>query len=258
MLALARMTWAHSLRQPATLLAGGIALVLLLLSFVFGIFNFDDNDRIRLLATSGVAIGALTALFLAVYLASTSIHDELASRTALTLFAKPLSRGAFLIGKAGGIWLAIGCVLAVLMLAHYAAFLIASTWGFGSTAKGGLSTYGEVWIPWGRIVLAHLLTWAHAAVLVAITSTLALRLGLTANIIVSFAIFVTANLLGGLGVHGLLVLPASALFAIDDVLQFAGQTMNPTYFALSLLYAGLYSAGSLLLGLALFERQDIP
>ena len=115
LLALMRMTVADFARQPVTWLMTFVSLLLVGLSYLFGHFNFETQDRMRMLATSGVAVAVINGLFLTVIGASQSVHNELSSRTALTLFAKPLSRGSFLVGKSLGIWLvtvASGLVIA--------------------------------------------------------------------------------------------------------------------------------------------------
>jgi len=61
-----------------------------------------------------------------------------------------------------------------------------------------------------------------------------------------------------MGVTGATVIPALALFNVDDSLQLMNQTLSWTYCGLSFIYASLFCAGMLLLGLASFARQDIP
>ena len=73
-----------------------------------------------------------------------------------------------------------------------------------------------------------------------------------------FAVFVLAHLMGGSGLQTSLIGPALHLFAIDYSLQFEEHVVSPGYLIVSLLHAGLYSAGALCLGQALFLRQDIP
>jgi ABC-type transport system involved in multi-copper enzyme maturation permease subunit len=257
MLAILRLTWWHGLRQPTTLLVLALAAVALLLSWLFGAFNFDDNDRLRLLATSGVAVARLAALFLAVILASTTIHDELHSRTALTLFAKPLSRSAYLFGRSLGIWLLIGTVLLLLAGLHLGCFVYTAEYGFHGSVGNKLRV-DEAWIPWSRLLVAHGLVWAEAATLTALATVLALLVPLTVNILLMSSLFVTLNLCGAADWHLLTPLPSLSIFSIDDALQFAQQELNPAYFALSLTYAGLYACGLLLLGAAWFQNQDIP
>ena len=256
-LALARMTFADGLRQPLTWLAAGLGIALIALSYFFGMFNFETQDRLRMLCTAGVAVTVLTSLFLAVVGASISIHDELASRTALTLFAKPVSRGSYLVGKALGIWLVVTLIAGLLALAHGVAVLLAAWTQFEEISPNtGFSN--DLWVPWGRLIAAHLLGLAHSAVLTCLAAVLALRLPLIANILTCFAIFILGHLLFGLGWTGATVIPALALFNVDDSLQLVQQTLSWTYCGISFIYASLFCAGTLLLGLATFARQDIP
>jgi hypothetical protein len=259
LLALTRMTVADGLRQPLTWLALTLALVLLGLSYAFGMFNFETQDRVRMLCTAGVAVAVLNGLFLGVVAASTAIHDELASRTALTLFAKPMSRGAFLAGKALGVWLVVATCTAVIVAVHAGLlwFALYAQWEDLSQAHNH-SGSNDLWVPWGRLMAAHALALAHAGLTTCLAAVLALRLPLVANILTCFAAFVLGHLLPGLGIPGAVVIPALAYFNVDDCLQLVTQPLTAGYVVLTFLYAALCSAGCLLLGLALFARQDIP
>lgn len=256
-LALARMTFADGLRQPLTWLAAGLGVALIALSYLFGMFNFETQDRLRMLCTAGVAVAVLTSLFLAVVGASSAIHEELASRTALTLFAKPISRGQYLIGKALGIWLVVALV-AVLLAATHGGAVFAAVWTQFEDRPESYGLDNDLWVPWGRLIGAHLLGLAHSAVLTCIAAVLALRIHLIANILACFALFILGHLLPGLEVTGATLIPALALFNVDDSLQLMQQTLSWTYCGLSFFYASLFCAGTLLLGLAAFARQDIP
>ena len=110
----------------------------------------------------------------------------------------------------------------------------------------------------GGTLAAHGLALAHSAIMVCIATVLALRLPLIANILACFALFVLGHLLAGFHHMGAVVIPALALFNIDDTMQFQTQTCSTAYFVFSLLYAVLYCTGILSIGLALFKRQDIP
>ncbi|MHC5067364.1 MAG: ABC transporter permease [Planctomycetota bacterium] len=265
-LAITRLTAANYLRQPVLWLGTGIALALLALCLVFGMFNFLNQDRMRLLITAGVAIHTLLGLFLAVIGASQAVHDELASRTALTLFAKPINRHDFLIGKTLGIFTALIPPAVVIASAHLLVIGMVNDYGFDFFTSGGSHAghdHGEgivEWIPWGRIAGAHALAVIHAGILTSLAASLALRLGLIANIIACFALFVAAHLLAGIGhaTNMAALVPSLPLFAIDEALQFPDATIEPSYFLLCLLYALLYAGGAMCIGLALFKRQDIP
>ena len=257
-LALARMTFADGLRQPLTWLATCLGVALIVLSYLFGMFNFETQDRLRMLCTAGVAVSVLTGLFLAVIGASTAIHDELASRTALTLFAKPLSRGSFLVGKALGIWLTIAGTTVVIVALHLAVLGYAQYTGFeDDPQRRDFVGHEDLWVPWREVVLAHVLGLGHGAVMACLATVLALRLPLVANILTCFAAFVASHVAAGLGVMGLVALPALALFQVDDSIQLPGHPLSLGYLGLTMLYSAMYCAGCLAIGLALFKRQDI-
>ena len=255
LVALARMTIHDAVRQPLTWFTGLAGVALLALSYTFGLFNFETEDRLRMLATAGVAVGIIVGLFLAVVGMSQAIHDELASRTALTLFAKPLGRGTYLVGKTLGIVLVAWLLQVVLAVAHAGLLAAGSITGFEG---GGAVGDGRIPVPWAAVGAAHLLGLAHTGVLACISGVLALRLPLVANIIASFGLFVGSHLLGSLGWLGAVFVPALPAFNLDDALQLPGTPVPWSLVASALLYSALFAAGWLAVGSALFARQDIP
>ena len=234
----------------------GISTALLVMSYSFGMFNFESEDRLRMLATAGVAVALINGLFLAVVGVSQSVHDELASRTALTLFAKPLGRGTFLVGKALGIWLTVVAAGLVLAGVHCLLLWLGGRTGFEETFEA--SATEAIAVPWKQVAAAHVLALLHSGLMACIAAVLALRLALVANILVCFGLFVVGHLLAGIKLMGAVVIPALALFNIDDAIQIADQPLSWVYVASAALYTILFAAGSLLLGLSLFQRQDIP
>jgi ABC-type transport system involved in multi-copper enzyme maturation permease subunit len=265
--AIARLTFANGLRQPITWLTTAVALGLLLLCMAFGMFNFITQDRMNLLMSAGIAVCLLNGLFLGVVSASDAVHDELASRTALTLFAKPMGRGSFLVGKALGTWgvVIVSCLVVVAL--HLAIIAVINRQGFDFYESRGGHHHGHDhgegvvdWLPWARIIAGQAMAIVAAGVMTCVAATLALRLPLVANVLCCFGLFVLAHLLAGTGhattVAGLI--PSLALFNLDDALHFDDMALTPGYFVLCLTYAALYACGALSIGLALFKRQDIP
>ena len=202
--ALTRMTFADTVRQPVTWLMTTVSIALIALSYAFGLFNFEALDRLRMLATAGVAIAVINGLFLAVVLATQTVHDELASRTALTLFAKPLGRGEFIVGKALGVWLTVVVSALVIAAAHALALVWALHTGFEDAIDNDEGSFfdSELHAPWLAIASAHGLALGHSAVLATMAAVLALRLGLVANILASFGVFLCGHLLPSVGIMG--------------------------------------------------------
>lgn len=257
--ALARLTTIDLLRQPSTWLALAIAVALIALSLLFGMFSFAEADRMRMLCSSGIAVHALVALFVGVVGATVAVHRELADRTALTLLAKPIGRGAFLLGKTIGVLAAVGLCGLLIALIHIASVHLGSITGFEFDRMGHShrNTEDVVAIPWASLLGGHVLAFAQAACLTCLSVVLALRLGLAGNIIACFGTWIIANLLPQIGLHGALVLPALDLLAADDAAQVEGG-LPLSAVGIGLAYTVLWCGGALSLGLALFERQDIP
>jgi ABC-type transport system involved in multi-copper enzyme maturation permease subunit len=187
------------------------------------------------------------------------VHDELASRTALTLFAKPLGRGEFIVGKALGAWLTVMVSGLVIAGAHALALLWALHTGFEDAIdndEGGLFD-PDLHLSWLAIASAHGLAIGHSAVLATMAAVLALRLGLVANILACFGVFLLGHLLPSVGVMGAGLAPALALFNIDDCIQL-DLPVSKAYLAMTALYTALFCAGWLSIGLAVFKHQDIP
>ena len=259
--ALARLTAADLLRQPATWLVLAIAIGLIVLSTAFGMFSFAEEDRMRMLCSAGIAVDALAGLFLGVVGATVAVHRELADRTALTLLAKPIGRGSFLLGKALGVLSAVSLVCLAIALVHLTAAFLGGRSGFEFGAAAFHDSHEHnVWavsVPWQPLLAGHLLAFAQAACLTCLAVVLALRLGLAGNIITCFAAWIVCHLLPQVGLHGGVLLPALDLLAADDAAQVEGG-LPWSMVGLGLLHAGLWCSGALSLGLALFERQDIP
>ncbi len=258
--AITRLTIADSSRQPVTWLMTALSLVLIGLSAVFGMFNFESADRLRMLCTAGVAVAVVHGLFLGVVLASTTVHDELAQRTALTLFAKPVGRGGFLVGKALGVWLVVAATSLVIAAAHAAVVAWAADSGFEFGGAPGADHHGhdhggdgDLAVPWLALAVAHLLGLCHAGALATLAAGLAPRLPLALNIVACFAVFVLGHLLAG---DSALVVPALALFNVDDRLG-RGEAPGASYVLGCGVYAGTYAAACLFLALAAFKRQDL-
>ena len=75
-----------------------------------------------------------------------------------------------------------------------------------------------------------------------------------------FGLFVVSHVLAGSGYATTFsgILPGLGLFNVDEALQFQDSPLTAGYFMLCLGHATLYAAGSLLVGLGLFQTQDIP
>jgi hypothetical protein len=116
--AIARTTCTELLRLPAFGLLLLASLAALALSPILTLFDVDES---RLLQDFGASTLSLSGVLLTALGISVLLGKELERRTVLTLLAKPVGRGTFLLGKLAGVLGAVGLALAteliVLLLA---------------------------------------------------------------------------------------------------------------------------------------------
>jgi ABC-type transport system involved in multi-copper enzyme maturation permease subunit len=258
MLILARLAWARLLRQPATWIAAGGTLLLIAASLFFGMFNFELQDRVRMLATAGVAAVALNGVLLAAFGAAASVHEEFAQRTALPLLAGPVSRGQLLAGKALGAWLAAATLAVPLVAAHLLALWLGWRRGFEFDLPAARGFDAKVVVPYAAVLCGHALALMQVAALACLATALAVRLPLALAVAGTAAAFVCGHLLAGGGIAGFGLVPALGLFSADDAMQGLARLPDVTDVAGAGLYTALFGAGCLVIGVALLRRQDIP
>ena len=84
-------------RQPVYLLlltASGLFIV-----FLASVSYFGFGDDVKLVKDMALAVTLFSGLIGAILCASSSVAQEIRSGTALTVLAKPVNRGTFLLGK---------------------------------------------------------------------------------------------------------------------------------------------------------------
>lgn len=99
--AIAANTFVESVRQPVFAVIVGAATALIVLSPYITMFTLNDSPR--LITDMGLATVMLAGLFLAAFSASNVISEEIENRTVLTVVAKPVGRGTFILGKFLGV-----------------------------------------------------------------------------------------------------------------------------------------------------------
>ncbi len=99
--AIAGNAFKETVRQPVFCILVGIALVTIALSPTFAMFTLFDD--VKLVKDMGLSTILLAGLLLAVLSASNVVTEEVRGKTALMVVARPVGRGAFVIGKFLGI-----------------------------------------------------------------------------------------------------------------------------------------------------------
>lgn len=258
--AVARLSFSNGIRQPMTWLVITLGVVLVGLSYLFGMFSFEDSSRMRLLITAGVATTVLCGCFLSCVTVAQAVNDELTSRTALTLFAKPIPRHSFLLGKVLGILGLLGLSVLIIALWHLVVMWFAQQQGFNLDERAR-SYHQETdvgYMPWLRTLAAHCLGIFGNSALLCLAAVLSLRFAFGITLLCTFGAFVLSHVAGAMGWVSVGILPALSILNVDDALHFSDVDITPFYFILNFVHALLYSAACLIIGISVLQRQDIP
>ena len=292
---LAAATAKEAVRQPVFLLSVALAAALLVLNTFLPFFSLGED--VKMLKDTGLATMLIVGLLVAVWTASTTIHDEIEGRTAMTLLSKPINRRQFVLGKYLGILQAVGLLTVVVGVI----FLGLVFYKVGYDAKEAskpldytqwvqAEALGVDWVPGlaGKevripqvdrvrstfeVVPALLLVYLEIAVLTAISVAISCRLPMVVNLSVCFTVFIIGHLTGVLvlwkgdggalveGVRfvaGLIATVLPALPAYSSEAAIArGALVPPEYLAWASLYTVCYSTAAILVAFLLFEDRDL-
>jgi hypothetical protein len=290
--AVALAAFRESVRQPMYWLLISAAAFLLMISPWIPYFTFGEDFKV--VKELGFEMIMLFTTVFAVIAASTSVHEEIEGRTAVTLMSKPVSRRQFLLGKFAGILCAavvmttlLGWVFQWMLLVRpydiqnqvtYVEppwVLMAVRERFGEGELADFMRGVGFWVNDALEILPGLvLGFCQVMVLLAVAVALATRLSLVVNLPICLVIFFLGHLTPILaqvsaGKYALVSFTAQLFGTLLPGLEFfsMGQAvvreapLPAGQFALYTgwvsLYAVLYTAIALLFGLILFEDRDL-
>jgi len=118
LLAIAKVTFSESIRQPVVAVVALAGVIILILSNPLTTFTLEDDQR--MLIEVGMSTIMLAGLLLAALLATSVLTREIDNRTVLTVVSKPVERPVLLLGKflgvLGAILISYGFLACVFML----------------------------------------------------------------------------------------------------------------------------------------------
>ncbi|NOZ23538.1 MAG: ABC transporter permease [Planctomycetes bacterium] len=246
---IARNTLSGAVRQPIFYVLIGVGAALILLSYPMTLFTFSEHNTDKMIRDMGIATVTLFGLLVAIFSASTAITEELDGRTVLTVMCKPVSRTEFILGKYLGILTSGVIVVAVLTLLLFVSFAL-------------VRKQVDLWF-----FQAAVFSLLQIAVLSAVSVAVSTRFPMAANIVACLVLYVVGNLAGGL--LGLAETSGTAAHVIVRILflplpnlsnfSFAhnAPAVSVSYFAVCVVYAGIYSALALGAAVLLFERREL-
>ena len=119
---LAWNTVQESLRSRYYLLCLVFGAALIYVSLLLGLLAADQE--VRVLLDFGLALIELLGLAVAVYGAATTILREIETKTIYLIMTRPISRGAYLLGRFAGLMLSTAAVMAAMACVHVSLLLL--------------------------------------------------------------------------------------------------------------------------------------
>jgi ABC-type transport system involved in multi-copper enzyme maturation permease subunit len=282
--AVARGTLKEAVRQPAFILTLTMT-VLFLIALKYVPF-FAGKEETKFYIECTLATILMSGLILGVWLASTSVAEEIEGRTAMTLLSKPVNRRQFVLGKYIGILQTL--LILVLVSGTLLYFFTYEKTGYDAreASSGRLDfVYWTAvdWLPfevptavperWNmaiRVIPGLTLIFLEIAVLTALSVAISTRAPMLVNVMACLAIFVVGHLTPVLVQSTLkdavfvtfiaklfaTVLPSLDAFNMDAAIA-TGRTIPAEYIGWSAVYSACYIAAAILLGFILFEDRDL-
>src|SRR5579864_1842256 len=302
--AVALAAFREGIRQPMFWIIAMGAGIILVVGMVVPYFTFGDDFKLYKQICFDAAMAS--ALLFGVLAASMSIYDEIEGRTAVTLMSKPVTRRQFLLGKYLGILLAAWALMQLIGWFSNGFMMAQPRWNpldevsdpmveqtqqligqrltkFGTGDMAVFLKGVSIWL--GDAIantLGLALSFGKVMVLLAVASTLATRLPMVANALITLVVFLLGHLAPvlrsvadelnrqnrntALDLVSFLtrlfetLLPSLDSFSMGpaiirdtpiDIIDFAYYTGSV------LVYSILYTSIALLFGLILFEDRDL-
>lgn len=277
-------TLKETLRQPVYLMTLAMT-VLFLLALKYVPF-FAGKEETKFYIECSLATILLSGLMLGVWLASTSVADEIEGRTAMTLLSKPINRRQFVVGKYLGILQALLLLVVICGVLLYLFTYEKTGYDARESSAGRLEfvVWTKVsWLPfevptavpqrWNmalRVIPGLALILMEIAVVTAISVAISTRVPMLVNVVTCLTIFVIGHLTTVMvqstlkdNVLVLLfarvlstVLPALEAFNMDAAIA-TGRTIPAVYIGWAAVYCVSYVTAAILLGFILFEDRDL-
>ncbi len=265
--AIAYSTFKTEINQPLFTVIALIGAVFILVSIYIPYNTFGED--IKMYKDSGLTLIRVLAIFLAVWAASKSVAEEIEGRTALTVLSKPVGRREFILGKFGGIGLTIA-LLFILLGIWFVIWTAYKPIYDGKESVSGLVEWETCFDHAIGMIPAMFLAFLEVLIFAAISIAISTRMGILANFLICFAIYVLGHLTplivqSAVGEFEIVQTFANLIAIVFPVLnhfdvQAAINTNQPVplvYVGWSTIYFVLYSAIAMLIALVLFEDRDL-
>ena len=265
--AVAFSTFKTEVNQPLFLVVLMVGVLFIMFSIWIPYNTFGED--IKMYKDSGLTLIRVLAIFLAVWAASKSVAEEIEGRTALTVLSKPVSRRQFILGKFAGIGLTVA-LLFILLGIWFVIWTAYKPIYDGKESASGLVDWQVAFQHGIGIIPALFLVFLEVLIFVAISVAISTRLGILANFLICFAIYVLGHLtplivqssasqfevVVAFGNLIAIIFPVLNHFDVQAAIN-TNANVPMVYLGWSVIYCTLYSSIAMLLALALFEDRDL-
>jgi ABC-type transport system involved in multi-copper enzyme maturation permease subunit len=249
--AVAANTFREAIRDKVLYNLVFFALLVMGVSVVIG--GMTLGERVKIIEDLSLAAMSVFGLLIAIFVGIGLVHKEIQRRTIYTLLAKPVSRGAFVVGKYAGLMLVIALNVALMTAALLAL----------------LAVFAERGVPWNILVavlliLVELMVVTGVAVLFSTFSTPTLSAMLTLGVWLigrfssDLALFArkSANPALRLVVSAMhYLLPNLEKFDVKHLVVYS-MPIAPGYVVAAVVYGLAYIVLLIALAAVIFERRD--
>lgn len=240
-----------SIRQPVSYFLIIFFSLLILTTRIITTFGF--GFEINMIREMGISSITLCGLLISILASPGIISEDIRNRTVLVVFAKPVSKREFILGKYIGIMLTILCAF----------FFLTLIFGLTLWWKGDVLQYGN-------IIKTIILSYELVAIITAISLTLSIFLPIACNAVVCFFVYAAGHLspyvCGGLiekgGVAQFMgniiysILPNLENFNVSSALA-VGTPVTNGYMAITTFYGMMYIGIVLFIATIILERKEL-
>lgn len=265
--AIAFSTFKTEIGQPLFWLVTAGA-IFFLLATVFVPYNTFGED-IKMYTDSGLNLLRVAAIFMAVWGASKSVAEEIEGRTSLTVLSKPVGRRQFLLGKFAGISLALALLFLIAGIWFYLWVSFKPIYDYQEASKG-LAEWTVCYEEAVSVLPGIFLCFLEVVIFVAISIAISTRMGILANFLICFSIYVIGHLtpqlvqssFGAFETVAVFSQLVAVIFPVLDHFDVQAAINNNTgvplsYLGWSVLYTLMYGTIAMLVALVLFEDRDL-
>jgi ABC-type transport system involved in multi-copper enzyme maturation permease subunit len=240
-----------SIRQPVYYFLIIFFSLLILTTRIITTFGF--GFEINMIREMGISSVTLCGLLISILASPGIISEDIRDRTILVVFAKPVSKMEFILGKYIGIMLAILCAF----------FFLTPAFGLTLWWKGDVLQYGN-------IIKTIILSYESVAIITAISLTLSIFLPIAFNAVVCFFVYAAGHLSpyvcgrliekGGISQFAGNViysfLPNLENFNVSSALAVGTHVPNG-YVAITTFYCMMYTGIVLFLATTILEKKEV-